>query len=50
MTLIHKKYQSLLDEQPLSELKALTKQLKTTKKMMIKINSLREQAGLLAIE
>ena len=50
MTLIHKKYQSLLDEQPLSELKALTKQLKTTKKMMIKINNLREQAGLLAIE
>ena len=50
MTLIHKKYQSLLGEQPLSELKALTKQLKTTKKMMIKINSLREQAGLLAIE
>ena len=50
MTLIHKKYQSLLDEQPISELKALTRQLKTTKKMMIKINSLREQAGLLAIE
>ena len=50
MTLIHKKYQSLLGEQPISELKALTKQLKTTKKMMIKINSLREQAGLLAIE
>lgn len=50
MTLIHKKYQALLDETPLSELKALRKQLKTTKKMMIKINSLREQAGLLAIE
>jgi len=50
MTLIHKKYQALLDETPLSELKALSKQLKTTKKMMIKINSLREQAGLLAIE
>lgn len=49
MTLIHKKYQSLLGEQPLSELKALTKQLRTTKKMMIKINGLREQAGLLAI-
>jgi len=50
MTLIHKKYQSLLEEQPLPELKALTKRLKTTKKMMIKINSLREQAALLAIE
>ena len=50
MTLIHKRYQTLLEKQPLSELKALAKTLKTTKKMILKINSLREQAGLLAIE
>jgi len=50
MTLIHKRYQSLIDNLSKSELKALAKTLNTTKKMISKINSLREQAGLLAIE
>lgn len=50
MILIHKKYQGLMEKRPLSELKALAKTLKTTKKMITKINNLREQASLLAIE
>ncbi len=49
MILIHKKYLPLLQKTPQKELKALTKTLEITKKMISKINSLREQAGLPAI-
>ena len=49
MTLIHKKYLILLEKLPQAELKAYLKSLNVTKKMLGKINSLRERAGLLAI-
>ena len=49
MTLIHKRYLILLEKLPQAELKAYLKSLNVTKKMLGKINSLREQAGLLAI-
>lgn len=49
MTLIHKRYLILLEKLPQAELKAYLKSLNVTKKMLGKINSLRERAGLLAI-
>ena len=49
MILIHKKSLPLLQKTPQKELKALTKTLEITKKMISKINSLREQVGLPAI-
>ena len=49
MVLIHKKYLILLQELPQAVTKDLIKTLNITKKMLVKINSLREQANLLAI-
>lgn len=49
MVLIHKKYLLLLQELPQAVIKDLIKTLNITKKMLVKINSLREQANLSAI-
>lgn len=49
MVLIHKKYLILLQELPQAVIKDLIKTLNITKKMLVKINSLREQANLSAI-
>lgn len=49
MVLIHKKYLILLKELPQAVIKDLIKTLNITKKMLVKINSLREQANLSAI-
>ena len=49
MTLMHRKYLPLLQKATQKELKALTKTLKVTTKMMSKINSLRKQSGLSTI-
>lgn len=49
MVLIHKKYLILLQELPQAAIKDLIKTLNITKKMLVKINSLREQANLSAI-
>ena len=49
MVLIHKKYLILLQELPKAVIKDLIKTLNITKKMLVKINSLREQANLSAI-
>ena len=49
MVLIHKKYLILLQELPHAVIKDLIKTLNITKKMLVKINSLREQANLSAI-
>ncbi|RHM66523.1 group II intron reverse transcriptase/maturase, partial [Mediterraneibacter gnavus] len=49
MVLIHKKYLILLQELPQAVIKNLIKTLNITKKMLVKINSLREQANLSAI-
>ena len=49
MVLIHKKYLVLLQELPQTAMKDLIKTLNVTKKMLTKINSLREQANLSAI-
>ena len=49
MVLIHQKYLILLQELPQAVIKDLIKTLNITKKMLVKINSLREQANLSAI-
>lgn len=49
LILIHKRYLILLQDLSLQFLKAKTETLKTTAKMMTKINDLRKQAGLEAI-
>ena len=49
MVLIHKKYLILLQELPQAVIKDLIKILNITKKMLVKINNLREQANLSAI-
>lgn len=49
MVLIHKKYLVLLQELPQTAMKDLIKTLNVTKKMLTKINSLREQANLSVI-
>jgi len=46
MILINKNYVTFLNEAPIDKLSDLTKNLKMKKKMISKINSLREQAGL----
>lgn len=46
MILIHKNFLSFLSEAPIDMLSDLAKTLKMNKKMLSKINSLREQAGL----
>ena len=58
MILFHRRFLPLLQRRPMNELKAIadalktTKEhaLKTTKELMLKVNSLRERAGLSAIE
>ena len=49
MVLIHKRYLRLLQDLGQQELKAIAKTIEATKKMITKINRLREQAGLPAI-
>ena len=49
MVLIHERYLPLLQDLRQQDLKATTEAIKATKKMIEKINSLREQAGLPAI-
>lgn len=50
MVLIHKRYLPLLKATDAMELKAITKRLGMTKKQVLKVNGLREQAGLSAID
>lgn len=50
MILFHKKFLSLLQERPQNELKAIADTLKATRELMSKVNSLRKQSGLPAIE
>jgi group II intron reverse transcriptase/maturase len=50
MILIHKRYLQLLQDLPQQELKAKSQAIELTNKMFQKINSLREQASLSAIE
>ena len=48
--LFHRRFLPLLQRRPMNELKAIADALKTTKELMLKVNSLRERAGLSAIE
>lgn len=50
MILFHKRFHPLLQERPQKELKTIADTLKATKILMSKVNSLRMQAGLSAIE
>ena len=50
MILIHKRYAPLLVATSQEELKTLSKSLKINKKMLEKVNDLRKQAWLPAIE
>ena len=50
MVLFHRRFLPLLQRRPMNELKAIADALKTTKELMLKVNSLRERAGLSAIE
>ena len=50
MILFHERFLPLLQDCPQNELKAIADTFKATKKLMLKVNSLREQAGLSAIE
>ena len=50
MTLLHYRYLPLLETTDTVKLKALTKTLNMTKKQVSKVNRLREQAGLAAID
>lgn len=50
MTLLHYRYLPLLESSDAAKLKALTKTLNMTKKQVSKVNRLREQAGLAAID
>ena len=50
MILFHRRFFPLLQRRPMNELKAIANALKTTKELMLKVNSLRERAGLSAIE
>lgn len=50
MILFHKRFLPLLQERPQKELKTIADTLKATKELMSKVNSLRLQAGLPAIE
>ena len=50
MTLLHYRYLPLLETSDAAKLKALTKTLNMTKKQVSKVNRLREQAGLAAID
>jgi len=50
MILFHRRFLPLLQRRPMNELKAIADALKTTKELMLKVNSLRERAGLSAIE
>src|SRR5699024_7908237 len=50
MILFHKRFLPLLQNHPQTELKAITDKLKPSKQLMLKVNCLREQAGLAAIE
>ena len=50
MTLLHYRYLPLLKTTDTAKLKALTKTLNMTKKQVSKVNRLREQAGLAAID
>lgn len=50
MVLFHKRFLPLLQERPRNELKAIADTFKATKELMLKVNSLRKQAGLSAIE
>ena len=50
MILFHRRFLPLLQRRPMNELKAIANALKTTKELMLKVNSLRERAGLSAIE
>ena len=49
MILFHKRFLPLLQNHPQNELKAITDKLKPSKQLMLKVNCLREQAGLSAI-
>lgn len=48
--LFHNRFLPLLQECPKNELKEIADTLKATKELMLKVNSLRQQAGLSAIE
>ena len=50
MILFHKRFLPLLQERSKHELKEIAGTLKATKELMLKVNSLRQQAGLSAIE
>ena len=50
MILFHRRFLPLLQRRPMNELKTITDTLKATKELMLKVNSLRERAGLSAIE
>lgn len=50
MILFHKRFLPLLQKHPDNEWNVITDTLKATKELMSKVNSLREQAGLSAIE
>ena len=50
MILFHRKLLPLLQERPQNELKTIADTLKATKELMLKVNGLRMQAGLSAIE
>ena len=50
MILFHRRFFPLLQRRPMNELEAIANALKTTKELMLKVNSLRERAGLSAIE
>lgn len=50
MILFHKRFLPILQDSPQNELKATADAFKATKELMLKVNSLREQAGLSAIE
>ena len=50
MILFHRRFLPLLQRRPINELKAIADTIKTTKELMLKVNSLRERAGLSAIE
>ena len=50
MILFHKKFLLLLQERPQNELKAIADTLKATRELMSKVNSLRKQSSLPAIE
>lgn len=50
MILFHRRFLPLLQKRPEKELKAIIDTLKATKELMSKVNGLRQQAGLSAIE